>query len=192
MKIFLLIVLIFSVVGCELVKPLPGNDSITIGKEGVGIDKLADKFIEKAGQLKSVVDNLKETGEFLKESQEKLGLNGGEEYADLVDASDSGGSGKATRIYSKGQFILEITSELPLPEDDHFYECWLVINEPISYISAGKLIRETDGKYHLKLIVNNDYTSYSNVAITLEIDDDNSAPSATVLQGEFLTKPLSF
>ncbi|MFH1233542.1 MAG: hypothetical protein V1649_02735, partial [Patescibacteria group bacterium] len=58
--------------------------------------------------------------------------------------------------------------------------------EPISYISAGKLVRETDGKYHLKLIVNNDYTNYNNIAITVEAEDENSSPSATILQGEFM------
>ncbi|MFH1564671.1 MAG: anti-sigma factor [bacterium] len=185
MKIFLLVILIFLAAGCDLVKPLPGNENITIGKEGIGIDKLADKFIEKVKSLKNSINNLKETGEFLADKQKEFDLTVEKEYADLVDASDNGGSGKAERSYIGGQFTFEMTAELPFPKDNYFYECWLAINEPITYISAGKLVKETDGKYHLKLIVNNDYTNYSNVAVTLETDDNNSAPAATILQGEF-------
>lgn len=184
MKIFLLITLLFLIAGCDLVKPLPGNESITFGKEGFGIDKLADKFMEKADEIKDYVDDLKLEEDAVKENKSMLGLGGEEEYVNLSSVTDGGGSGTATRLYNGGQFTLEVISELSVPKDDYFYECWLAGGgEPIS---AGKLVRETDGKYHLKFIVNNDYINYSSVVVTLETDDDNSAPAATVLQGEFL------
>lgn len=185
MKFFLFILLLFFIPGCDLIKPLHGNDSFTFGKEGIGIDRFIDKIIEKAGKVKNSINNFQKTGEFAKETHEESDL-GVEEYADLIDAGDRGGYGRATRIYQNGQLALDIISELPAPKDNYFYECWLIIPEPISYISAGRMIQETDGKYHLKFIVNNDYTNYNNIAVTLEADDNNLAPSATILQGEFL------
>lgn len=188
MKIFLLIILLFFITGCDLIKPLPGNDSFTFGKEGIGIDKIIDKLIEKAEQIKSDISNFQQTGEFAIEQEAKSDFNVAES-ADLIAVSDRDGYGKATRIYQNGQFALDIVSELPAPKENYFYECWLMIPEPINYISIGRMIQETDGKYHLKFIVNNDYTNYNNIVVTLEADDNNSAPSATILQGEFVAKP---
>lgn len=185
-KVFLLALLAFFVCGCDLIKPLPGNDTITVGKEGYGIDKLADKVMKKADKVEDYIVDLRLGEETVKEEDKgKLSLEGEEEYTDLTDTTDKGGKGVATRIYEKGQFALEVTSELSLPKDDSFYECWLVNDDPMGYVSAGKLIKETDGKYHLKFIVNNDYTNYDKIVVTLEADDENPYPAATVLQGKF-------
>jgi hypothetical protein len=184
MKIFVLIILFIFIAGCDLVRPLPGNDTVTVGKEGFGIDKLVDKVMKKIDSVKSNIDSFKETGVVFKEA-EKSDTEIGEEYAKLLDVANSGGEGEGSRFYKDGQFTLEIVSELPFPKDDYFYECWIIRDEPADHISAGQLIQETDGKYHLKFIVNSDYTDYNKLVITLEPDDDDFSPAAHILQGEF-------
>lgn len=184
MKISALIILSIFIAGCSLVKPLPGNDTITVGKEGFGIDRLADKVVEKVDKTKTNLDNFRKTGVISKEPEEP-DLKTGEEYAELINVAKNNREGQASRIYKDGQFTLKVISELPLLENDYLYECWLLRDNPIEYINVGQLTQETDEKYHLNFIVNKDYTDYNKVVITLEPNDENPAPSSHILEGVF-------
>jgi hypothetical protein len=185
MKVTILILIILIISGCDLVKPLPGKNSITIGKEGVGIDKLADKVMEKADKIEQGIETFKKTGELVKKSNIIISKQHIEEYVKLEDVADTSGSGEATRLYKDGQFTLRASAELPIPQDNYFYEGWLVRSDPLDFISAGKMTLETDGKYYLSFVVNNDYMDYNKVVITLEPDDDNFSPAAHIIEGEF-------
>ena len=52
MKLIILIIATLIISGCDLIKPLPGKDSITVGKEGFGIDKFVNSVVNKAKKVK--------------------------------------------------------------------------------------------------------------------------------------------
>jgi len=107
---------------------------------------------------------------------------------DLVDVSGGGSRGIATRVYKDGRFEHVILADLPDPQAGYFYQGWLATKGKegkvgFSYVKTGKL-RMAKGGYLLEFESKNDYTSFSQVWVTLEKVDDTK-PEKHILEGSF-------
>lgn len=74
---------------------------------------------------------------------------------------------------------------LPEPEENAFYEGWLVMSEPMSVISTGALEQELPGVYTNVFTVEDDLTQHGRYVLTIEPDDGDPAPAEHVLDGTF-------
>ncbi|MBN2096074.1 hypothetical protein JW752_01605 [Candidatus Peregrinibacteria bacterium] len=93
-------------------------------------------------------------------------------------------SGKAEAVFKDGTYYLRaILYEMPIPEDDSFYEGWLVRRGPdFSVISTGK-IQLIDSRYVNAYRSGQDLTDHDFYVVTLEPNDGNPAPAVHVLEG---------
>ncbi len=106
------------------------------------------------------------------------------EKTDLIQVSEIEGSAVANRVFSGGEFIHTVVAELPAL-DEGFYEGWLVgkIDGQTEFFSTGK-IEEDDGVLYLEYRSETDKSSFNEVVITLELEDDG-LPEKHVLEGTF-------
>jgi hypothetical protein len=181
-----LIIIILVFAGCELIKPLPGKDDISLGKEGLGIDNVFDKTILAIDGFSERVRNFQETGDYKTDKKIEVDKSLGFKVVKLESVIDSGGSGTAERVYKDSQYTLKIIAELPVVKEGFHYEGWVIKNEPLDLKSVGNLIYETDKQYHLNYIVNSDFMEYKKVVITLEADTEDNLPAIHYLEGVFL------
>lgn len=187
-KVFIsiLVILVFVFAGCELIKPLPGKDEISLGKEGLGIDNIFDKTMSTIDNFGERVKHFQETGDYKKDKNIEVDESLGFEVVKLESVIDNGGSGTAERVYKDSQYTLKITAEMLVAKEGFHYEGWVVKNEPLDLKSVGNLIYETDKQYHLNYIVNSNFMEYKKVVITLEADTGDNSPSVHYLEGNFL------
>ena len=106
------------------------------------------------------------------------------EKIDLIQVSEVEGSAVANRVYSGGEFIHTIVAELPVL-DTGFYEGWLIrqLEGQTEYFSTGKLA-ESEDAFYLEYRSKDDKSSYNEVVVTLETDDDGLLEKH-VLEGSF-------
>lgn len=107
---------------------------------------------------------------------------------ELLDVTGGTGRGIATRVYKDGKFEHVILADLEDPKDGEFYQGWLTTKGKegevgFSYVKTGKL-RMAKGGYLLEFESSRDYSSYSQVWVTLEKVDDNK-PEKHILEGSF-------
>jgi hypothetical protein len=107
---------------------------------------------------------------------------------DLTDVSGGVSRGIATRSYKNGRFEHVILADIPDPDKGYFYQGWLTTKgkegeEGFSYVKTGKL-RVAKGGYLLEFQSSRDYTSFSQVWVTLEKTDDTK-PEKHILEGSF-------
>ena len=77
-----------------------------------------------------------------------------------------------------------------LPEIDReafFYEGWLVRKIPYDYFSTGEMTTNDLGEFVLEWTgeEDEDYSSYTQIVITLEAFDENPDPDVHIVEGEF-------
>jgi len=141
-----------------------------------GEEDISDKQIYDDG-IADVEDEIGETDgdEIIMASPEKT---------NLVQVSEVEGSAVANRVYSGGEFIHTIVAELPAL-DEGFYEGWLIriIEGQTEFFSTGKM-EESDNSYYLEYRSDTDKSSYSEIVVTLELEDDG-LPEKHVLEGTF-------
>lgn len=114
------------------------------------------------------------------------------EEVDLLDTIKTGAKGFARRETLDELFTHVIVADLP-PIDlgAHYYEGWLVKPGISEFFSTGEMFARADGKFGLiweKNIneVAYDLNEYSKIVITLELRDENHAPSSEhIMVGEF-------
>lgn len=115
------------------------------------------------------------------------------EQIDLVSIlTDAGYSGIARRGTTGNLFTHVVVADLGrINLETHFYEGWLVKPGVMDFFSTGEMFAREDGKFGLAWEVmlddaRADLFDFTNVVITLEPRDGNSAPSIVhVLEGEF-------
>ncbi|HAL50446.1 MAG: hypothetical protein UU40_C0028G0002 [Candidatus Uhrbacteria bacterium GW2011_GWD2_41_121] len=114
------------------------------------------------------------------------------EEVELMPVDGSGSHGTARRGQSGDLFTHVIVADLPAIETQYYYyEGWLVRPGIVDFFSTGELFAREDGKWGIIWEVHDDVAPdnlelFTEVVITLEIRDDNHAPSAHhVLEGEF-------
>lgn len=116
------------------------------------------------------------------------GANGQDREAELVDVSGGTANGIATRGMENNVFTLAVKASLPeIDREKFFYEGWLVRKVPYDFFSTGEMVTNTLGEFVLEWAGepgknDNDFTE---VIITLEVRDGNTAPAQHVLEGEF-------
>lgn len=82
--------------------------------------------------------------------------------------------------FEDGTFILGMQVNIAPPEDDFFYEAWLV-QDGENDISLGHLTNPSgDVRHQLRFTANEDYRNRMAIAITREPDDGNPAPGIVV------------
>ena len=102
------------------------------------------------------------------------------ESVELVGGVGVVGRGIATRKHEDGTFTHAILADLADLETG-FYEGWLVKED--EFISTGKL-RIAKGGYLLEFSSNTDYSDYTGVVITKELNFDR-LPEVHILEGSF-------
>jgi hypothetical protein len=108
------------------------------------------------------------------------------EIAKLAAVGGYSGDGIATREWDGLAFIHTVTAKLSDPEDNKFYEGWLVIPEAGRFISTGRL-EKSGGGYALTYTDETDRSGYYRVVITEETlaNGFDDIPEAHVLEGKF-------
>lgn len=101
----------------------------------------------------------------------------------LFDVSGGNSNGEATRKFSDGRFTHSVSASLPDPEDNAFYEGWLVKADSSGFFSTGKMNKSGD-KYELNYTDTEDHPDYPTVVITLEKIEDTE-PETHILEGTF-------
>jgi len=106
---------------------------------------------------------------------------------ELSDVSGGSGTGEAMREIEDGFYRHVVKAYLPEPNENQFYEGWLVRPSPFDYFSTGSMVHNESGEWVLEWFgeFGQDYSDYMRVVITLELDDGNSDPADHVLEGEF-------
>lgn len=108
------------------------------------------------------------------------------EKVELKDLTNSGANGIATRKYENNKFEFVILADLEDPKEG-FYQGWLTKGKEgevgFSYVKLGNL-RLAKGGYILEFESPTDYTSYSQVLVTLEKVNDTKIEKR-VLEGSF-------
>jgi hypothetical protein len=98
---------------------------------------------------------------------------------ELVRSVLTGGS--ATGVaYAKydPEYDLQITIQgLPVPENDEYYEAFIVRNDPFSVLSVGTPTR-SGNNYVLSFTDPIDYTDHDFIVVTIEISDGDPEPSS--------------
>ena len=74
------------------------------------------------------------------------------------------------------------SSNMPNPDENKFYEGWLVTtSSPIKFISTGKMTLSEEGDYFLYFTSKKSYGGYDKAVITLETKDDGK-PEVHILE----------
>ncbi|MDQ6984941.1 MAG: anti-sigma factor [Candidatus Dojkabacteria bacterium] len=98
-------------------------------------------------------------------------------------------NGSAQMTFQNGTFYLSaLIANLPDPQEDDFYEGWLVRNEPFDFISTGILVKEEDGVYTNVFESDQDLTTYTQYVLTIEPNDSDPAPAGHVVEGELVQR----
>ena len=94
----------------------------------------------------------------------------------------------ASVSYTDGDFVLHAEFDgLTDPQNDDFYEGWLVQKSPFKFISTGEL-KKVDGNYVNHFESETDYRSYDFYVLTLEPNDGDPAPADHIFEGTVLMK----
>jgi hypothetical protein len=105
----------------------------------------------------------------------------------LAAVGDYVGSGRATRVFSGGEFTHTVAAILDDPAEGKFYEGWLVTRTPqFDFISTGKLTK-SGTNYTLEFRIDQDYGNYNEVVITEETEANglDGVPEDHVLEGAY-------
>ncbi len=116
----------------------------------------------------------------------KINIPGGSfpQTGSLSDVSNGVGSGTASARFENGKYTLVADMKnLPDPQDDYFYEGWIVrqgVN--LSVVSTGEAVKQ-DGKYINVYETNKDLSDHLHYVLTLEPNDGDPAPAGHILEG---------
>ncbi len=109
---------------------------------------------------------------------------------ELSDVSGGSGSGLAKATFQDDTYNLLATfTNIPDPTGSDFYEGWVVIQEPLSFISTG-VIENKDGAYANVFSSDVDLTDYNFYVLTLEPDDGDPLPAKHIVEGTMEKKSL--
>lgn len=110
-------------------------------------------------------------------------LSPDQQVAVLAPQPGQEGSGEAARMVTPDRFVLAVSADLPEPAGDGFYEVYLTQPEPLSQFAAGRLYKVGE-RWVMTLDQARDASAYTQVSITLELQDDDK-PEEAVLTGSF-------
>lgn len=99
----------------------------------------------------------------------------------IVTSADTTGTARYGYIDGTYNLLVEFT-DLPTPNNDDFYEGWIVRQSPFAFISTGELKYEQD-KWINEFSSDIDYSDYDFYVLTIEPNDGDPAPAGHVLEG---------
>lgn len=100
-----------------------------------------------------------------------------------VDGVNANGVAEG-HLFEDGTFSHSVQLNIKFPDNDYFYEGWLVNPDTGKFISTGHLNSLFgDVRHSLQYTSVEDMREYSKVIITLEPDDGDPAPAAHVAEG---------
>lgn len=140
-----------------------------------------DMAVRKNGkQIKPLTEE--EIAKIKEETDGVLSLGG--EAALLEDLESVGIKAEAKRAFSDGKFYYRLKGTgFALPEKGYYFEGWFKKDD--DFLSIGRLEINTLGGAELYYTASEDRSDYSQILITLEPEDGNSAPAKIVLEGRF-------
>jgi len=116
--------------------------------------------------------------------------------ATLVDVTDGenirgvntlgSASGEAIAGLDSGRYSLVASfSGLPDPDDEDFYEGWVMRLDPPRVVSTGRIEKNGDQFFNI-FSSNENLLDHSLYVLTLEPDDDDPSPADYILEGKFV------
>ena len=92
-------------------------------------------------------------------------------------------TGDAKAKFEDGTYSLIATiSDAPDPQNDDFYEGWIVRKQPFKFISTGKLDKDGD-TYVNNYSSDEDLTDFDMYVLTIEPNNENPAPAEHIVEG---------
>ncbi len=116
---------------------------------------------------------------------EKIDPIKGELSFGLSDVIGGTASAEAWIVFKDGVTYHKVIAEqLPVLENDDFYEGWMVNpGPPLDFFSTGVMIHDEEkGIWLLKYEIEGDKNDYSKVVITLEPNDGDPAPAKHIIE----------
>jgi len=106
-------------------------------------------------------------------------------YGPIVGTATTPANGLSkVHVFEKGMSLHTLQVNIALPKDGYFYEGWLINPKTNERLSTGHLKSLFgDVRHNLDYQADRDLSAFTNVIITLEKDDGNSAPGTQVATG---------
>jgi hypothetical protein len=128
-----------------------------------------------------VDDVVEETSKTYQYNGELIDVTDGKSIRSLNTGGNA--SGKVGANYEDGKYLLVAEfKDLPDPQNNEFYEGWIVRRSPLEVISTG-VAKKVNGIYVNNYSSNRDLTSHDFYVLTIEPDDNNPAPADHVVEG---------
>lgn len=106
----------------------------------------------------------------------------------LTDVSGGKGTGIVNVGYSDETYNLSASfANLIEPQNDDFYEGWIVRREPFEFMSTGK-VEKLGGVYSNLYQSKTNLMAYDFYVLTIEPDDGDPAPGVHILEGVLTEK----
>lgn len=138
----------------------PQEDALVKEMDESTMNEMADLLYQYEGQLVDVT------------SGEVRGIN-----------TNGEALGVAKSNYDGTQYLLYATFEsLPDPNEDDFYEGWIVQKDPFMFLSTG-IVNQVNGVYTNAYKSGEDLTNYDFYVLTIEPNDGDPAPADHILEG---------
>ncbi|MCR4314075.1 MAG: hypothetical protein NUV84_02415 [Candidatus Uhrbacteria bacterium] len=96
--------------------------------------------------------------------------------------------GAATRSEKDDRYYFEMKTGLPeIDRQTQYYQVWLLSRLPYDFFSLGEMMTDEEGYFVLEweASVDEDYSHYTQVIITLNAYEGNSDPGKHLVEGEF-------
>ena len=90
-------------------------------------------------------------------------------------------------ISSERTMLRAVFENLPLLDEDYFYEGWLVDTDGTnSFISTGEALLDSRGNHVNDFVSTEDLSAYDQYVLTLEPNDGDPAPDGHLLEGDIV------
>lgn len=96
--------------------------------------------------------------------------------------------GAATRGEKDDRYYVEMKTSLPeINRETQYYQVWLLSRLPYDFFSLGEMVTDEEGYFVLEWAASGDedYSSYTQVIITLNAYEGSSDPGTQLVKGEF-------
>lgn len=96
--------------------------------------------------------------------------------------------GAATRGEKDDRYYFEMKTSLPeIDRETQYYQVWLLSRLPYDFFSLGEMVTDEEGYFVLEWAPGDDedYSSYTQVIVTLNAYDGSSDPGTHLVEGEF-------
>lgn len=161
---------------CQQTQPETADQS---GSDQAITDKMSSQIPDEDKVLMEITPTVKQ--DIQREAYDHSGL--------LDDITNGDATGVVLVTYQDEMYKLQANFEnLPLLEDNFFYEGWVVRPKPFHFISTGELVSE-DGEWANYYASATDLTDHTMYVLTIEPTDDGSqgepdpAPAEHLLEG---------